>query len=56
MALGLKDDLLDAGFTRTDPISPPDDSSSFTDLIAWQAYHFVHNVGNVELSSFVFSK
>ena len=52
--LGLKEVLLDRGVTRMDPISPPDEDSTFADLLAWQVYHLVHNLGNVDGQSFVF--
>ena len=45
--LGLKEALLERGVTRTDPISPPDGDSPFADLLAWQLYHLVHNLGNI---------
>ena len=53
-ALGLKEALLDEGVTRMDPISPPDEASPFADLLAWQVYHFIHKLGNVDSEAFVF--
>ena len=53
-AFGLKEMLLDEGVTRMDPISPPDEASPFADLLAWQVYHFIHKLGNVDSEAFVF--
>ena len=52
--LCLKEALLDRSVTRRDPISPPDEDSPFADLLAWQVYHLIHNLGNVDGQSFVF--
>ena len=40
--VGLKEALLDPKFTRMDPISPPDEESPFTDLLAWQGPDSIH--------------
>ena len=53
-ALGLKEALLDPGVSRMDPISPPDEESPFADLIAWQVYHLILKLGDVDGNSFVF--
>ena len=52
--LGLKEALLNRGVTRMDPISPPDEDSTFADLLAWQVYHLIHNLSNADGQSFVF--
>ena len=56
MAVGLKETLLEAGVTRMDAISPPDEESPFFDLLAWQVYHLISRLGNVDPGSFVFGR
>ena len=52
--VGLKDSLLEADVTRMDPISPPTEESPFMDLLAWQAYHLISKLGNIDGGDFVF--
>ena len=54
VAVGLKETLLEAGVTRMDAISPPDEESPFFDLLAWQVYHLISKLGNIDPGDFVF--
>ena len=45
---------MEAGVTRMDPISPPTEESPFIDLLAWQVYHLISKLGNIDPGDFVF--